>query len=386
MASYRRPLFLRRTLLCTAAGLGVAGLLRGVPGRAQAQSQTQADTQPAGPKVDATFIFAADVHACLVTAAALSPNCEAEGKTDANLVRHVRALNALEKKDWPHTIDGVPTGLASGGEPIGRPLGVVMGGDMTDDGGGQLKLPGEGWQLQQFANRYRQGSAPGQLRFPVYAGLGNHDLDQDGVPPHVDFYRREMRDYVEMNHRTSVFYKPPVPVTNFHVASDNYSWDWGGLHLVQLQRFGGDQTKNAISGLAWLKDDLATYAADGRPIVLFQHYGWDPFSLEKWDPEAHTFDDHGAGAAHWWSEDDRKALLATIAGYNVVAIFHGHEHPTPMIYRAEGLDLVKPVASYMGGFAVARVRDHLFEVALGRAYGDRGDVVFTHAFSKPLTG
>ena len=72
------------------------------------------------------------------------------------------------------------------------------------------------------------------------------------------------------------------------------------------------------------------------------------------------------------------------AGYNVIGIFHGHEHPTPMIYRAEGHDLFKPIASYMGGFVVAKVTDEAFEVVLARAYGDRGDVVFTNAFSKPL--
>ncbi len=374
MAFPRSSSLSRRMFLAGLAGTGAAGLLPVPAVRAQ---------NP-WPKINATFVFAADIHACLVSADALSPNCEAEGKTDANLVRHVRAINAIARKDWPRTIDGVATGLRHAGTPIGPPNGVVIGGDMTDDGGGQVKVPGEGWQLQQFASRYRQGTGLDQLHFPVYAGLGNHDLDQDGAPPHVDFYRRELRDYVEMNHRNSVFYKPPVPVTNYDVPSDNYSWDWGGLHLVQLQRFGGDHSKGAVSGLDWLKQDLATYAGDGRPVVLFQHYGWDPFSLERWDPAARTFDDHGAGAAHWWSDDDRRALLDAIKGYNVIGIFHGHEHPTPMIYRAEGHDLFKPIASYMGGFVAAKVTDEAFEVVLARAYGDRGDVVFTNAFSKPL--
>lgn len=366
----------RRHLLSGAAGLGLSVALP----RASLFAQTQR------PAIDVTFIFAADVHACLVTADTLSPHCEEEGKTDANLVRHVRAINALEKKDWPRTIDGIATGLENAGKPIGHPLGVILGGDITDDGGGQLKVPGVGWQLQQFASRYRQGPGLDQVNYPVYAGLGNHDLDQNGVPPHVDFYRREMRDYVELNHRMSVFYKPPVPVTNFHVPSDNYSWDWGGLHLVQLQRFGGDATKGAVSGLDWLRQDLASYAADGRPVVLFQHYGWDPFSIERWDPSAMTFDDQGTGAPHWWSDTDRQALLDTLKGYNVIGIFHGHEHEIPMIYRREGIDLFKPIAAYMGGLAIARVTSRSFEVVLARAYGDRGDIVFTHAFSKALSG
>lgn len=375
---FRRTLPIsRRAFLSGAASIGAGGLLPGFTARAQSPNPW--------PTVDATFVFAADVHACLVSADELSPNCAAKGKTDANLVRHVRAINQLDKKMWPRQIDGVETGLRNAGTPIKTPLGLIIGGDMTDDGGGQVKTPGEGWQLQQFANRYSQGTGLDQSHVPVYAGLGNHDLDQDGALPHIDFYRRELRDYVEFNHRNSVFNKPPVPVTDYDIPSDNYSWDWGGLHLVQLQRFGGDHSKGAISGLEWLKRDLASYAADGRPVVVFQHYGWDPFSLERWDPEARTFDDHGAGAAHWWSEEDRQALLAALKDYNVIGLFHGHEHPTPMIYSAEGLDLFKPIASYMGGFALARVTDDTFEVVLGKAYGDRGEAVFTHAFSKSLS-
>jgi cytolysin (calcineurin-like family phosphatase) len=63
------------------------------------------------------------------------------------------------------------------------------------------------------------------VHVPVYVGLGNHDLDQDGPPPHVDWYRREMRDYVEINHRPSVFFKPPVPAAKYDMLSDCYSWD-----------------------------------------------------------------------------------------------------------------------------------------------------------------
>ena len=49
--------------------------------------------------------------------------------------------------------------------------------------------------------------------------------------------------------------------------------------------------------LAFLgKQDLATYAGDGRPVILFQHYGWDTFSLERWDAAKRTFDDDGTEA------------------------------------------------------------------------------------------
>lgn len=336
------------------------------------------------PPVDATFLFVADVHACRM-ASGLSPNCQQEGKTDAALLRSVAALNAIGEKDWPAEINGIATGLRSAGSRIGTPLGLIVGGDMTDDGGGQVTQPSEGTQLLQFSQRYQQGVGPDRVHMPVYVGLGNHDLDQNGPPQHVDWYRREMRDYVEINHRAGVFFKPPVPATSYDVDTDCYSWDWGGLHLVQTHRFSGDAGHGAVSSLPWLEQDLATYAADRRPVILYQHYGWDVFSTERWNAAKGTFDDDGTGAPHWWSGADRQALLAALKGYNVIGIFHGHQHETPMIYRGDGLDLFKPKAAYMGGFALARVTSDSMDVVLGEATGDNGEVAFTNAFSKRLS-
>lgn len=362
----------RRDFLLGGVGMAALPLLGGA-----------ASTRAPRPSIDATFIFTNDVHACRM-ATGLSPHCEQEGKTDANLLRHIAALNHLPGGRWPLKIAGRASGLVGAGEKIATPLGVIVGGDMTDDGGGQVTTPSEGTQLLQFSHRYQQGTGPDRVHFPVYAGLGNHDLDQDGPPPHVDWYRREMRDYVEINHRPSVFFKPPVPAANYDVDTDCYSWNWGGLHLIQTHRFAGDTAKGAVSALPWLQDDLATYAGDGRPVVLFQHYGWDPFSLERWDPAARTFDDEGTGAPHWWRAQDRQALLSALAGYNVVGIFHGHEHDTAMIYRRDGLDIFKPKAAFKGGFALVHVADRFMDVVLGEAVGSDGEVVFTNAFSKPL--
>ncbi|MEK1865937.1 MAG: metallophosphoesterase, partial [Ensifer adhaerens] len=137
--------------------------------------------------------------------------------------------------------------------------------------------------------------------------------------------------------------------------------------------------------LPWLKQDLASYAADGRPVILFQHYGWDAFSTEVWDAKARTFDDEGDGAPHWWSIPQRQALLDTVKGSNVIGLFHGHQHETAMIYRQGGLDLIKPKAAYMGGFGVVRVTDGFMDVALAEAGQSHGEVVFTDTFSKRLS-
>lgn len=328
-----------------------------------------------------TFLFISDVHACRMNSG-LSPNCQQEGKTDQNLLRHITALNNIDDKRWPAEAGGVPSGLASAGQKIGEPRGIILGGDMTDDGGGQTTEPSEGTQLLQFSHRYQQGVGPDRVHFPVYAGLGNHDLDQDGKAPNVDWYRKEMRDYVEVNHDPGVFFKPPVPAKSFDPLSDCYSWDWGEVHLVQLHRFGGDTRKGAASALPWLKQDLASNAANGRPVILFQHYGWDVFSTEAWDPAKSTFDEQGSGTAHWWTVDERHALLDAVSGSNIIAIFHGHQHETPMIYKEGAIDLFKPKASFMGGFAVARLAAGRLDVALAEVADNKGGVTFTNALSK----
>jgi cytolysin (calcineurin-like family phosphatase) len=340
-------------------------------------------TFAAGPATDVTFLVINDIHACRI-GEGLSPGCADEGKTDENLLRHIRALNGITSGRWPETIDGKPTGLRSAGEPIAVPLGVVACGDLTDDGGGQTAERAEGMQLKQFSQRYQEGSGDDRIHYPVYVGLGNHDLDQDGRPPDLDWYRDELRDYVRLNHKPSVFFKAPLPADNYNEASDSYSWNWQGLHLVQMQRFAGDTRKGASGALDWLAADLKSFTGDGRPVVLFQHYGWDHFSTERWDPVAKTFDADGSGDPHWWSDKERQAFTLTLQGYNIAAIFHGHEHDAPMIYAADGFDVVKATAAYKGGFALVRITNGFMDVVLGETSGDDGSVAFLAAHSKPL--
>ena len=340
-------------------------------------------SRAAVPDVNVTFLVINDVHACRI-GDGLSPNCQQEGKTDANLLRHILALNNIHHQNWPEEIAGKPSGLSVAGQRIARPEGIIVCGDVTDDGGGQTAEFAEGSQLLQFSHRYQQGRGSDHVHFPVYVGLGNHDLDQDGRPPQVDWYRDELRDYVQMNHKPSVFFKPAVPVDNYDEASDNYSWNWGGLHLIQAQRYGGDNSKGTASSLDWMKQDLKTYASDGRPVVIFQHYGWDHFSTERWDPAKSTFDDDGTGTPHWWDESERQDLLATLSGYNVIGIFHGHEHDTPMAYKVNGIDVFKAKAAFMGGFTLVRVSNGRMDVAIGEAADNKGGVRFDTAFSKAL--
>jgi hypothetical protein len=58
-----------------------------------------------------------------------------------------------------------------------------------------------------------------------------------------------------------------------------------------------------------------------------QHYGFDGFSMNDWN---------------WWTPKQRQAVYQLLANYNIVAIFHGHNHhaehyrwPDPKMHAAD---------------------------------------------------
>src|SRR5262245_59204527 len=70
------------------------------------------------PPIDTTFLFIADIHACRM-ASGLAPNCQREGKTDENLLRHIAALNRITEHVRQAEIEGAPTWLAGAGVQAG---------------------------------------------------------------------------------------------------------------------------------------------------------------------------------------------------------------------------------------------------------------------------
>ena len=167
-------------------------------------------TQPAA--LDVTFVFTNDIHTCRM-GEGLSPNCQQEGKTDAALLRHIAGINGVAGYRWPREIDGEATGLQGGGTPIVPPLGVVVGGDMTDDGGGQVALPHEGTPTHPVQSALSAGKRSGPHPLSrLHRAWQPRPRSGRPARRNADWYRRELRDYVELNHRSSVFFKAPVPV------------------------------------------------------------------------------------------------------------------------------------------------------------------------------
>ncbi len=183
------------------------------------------------------------------------------------------------------------------------PRGVVVLGDLVEDGGG---ASGEE-QWRAFTADFGV-NGEGLLRHPVYEGFGNHD----GGAEHP--VRSGIRD---RNLR-----RPGV--ANISSDGHHYSWDWGRVHLVQLNLFPGSQGEDIINpwgkafegswkyplhSLEFLEQDLADRVGEsGRPVVLLQHYGWDEWGLG------------------WWGDGERARFYSVIKDYNIIAIFWGHSH------------------------------------------------------------
>ncbi len=245
------------------------------------------------------------------------------------------------------------------GGKVGEPRGVLVAGDLVDD----LKNP-ENWKLYQKLFHPR-GAA--RMRFPTYEGIGNHDLDSRLPSSAMSVIEK---DFVARNRQR-------LGDLSFCEEGYHYSWDWGPLHLVNLNAFPGNAPRpvydreapwnNPRESLRFLERDLRErVGVSGRPVILMWHYGLRGWGLEK-----------------WWKHDDLRALEEVIAPYNVVLILHGHEHAYRR-YRWQGYDVLmapspqrdrdpkKPeTKSTPKGFVVVRLRGDELQIAERSADGWR---------------
>jgi len=184
---------------------------------------------------------------------------------------------------------------------VHTPRGVVITGDIVDDGSSSdiEKI----WQ--EYSEDYGLNGEK-LLAFPIYEGFG----ESDGPSSALVRTNLKRRNRLRPDLRS-------ISADGLH-----YSWDWGQVHFVQLNLYPGSVGeeylniwRRRVSGdarypkhsLEFLIDDLRRNVGNsGRPVILFQHYGFDSWS------EA------------FWTERERNAFLQAIQPYNIIAIFWGH--------------------------------------------------------------
>jgi predicted phosphodiesterase len=268
-----------------------------------------------------TFFIASDTHYGLSQTVAA-----ADEKT-------IDAMNELPGTAYPKDIGG----------SVAIARGVAVLGDLTDDAG----TPDAPISWHRFTADFGV-NGEGRLKFPAYELPGNHDGGDD----------QNVRQGIRERNKL----RPGLKLASANGIS--YSWDWDKVHFVSLGLFAGSEGDEVVNpwgrrfdgpwrlpghSLEFLKEDLArNVGASGRPVVLFQHYGWDIW---------------GFG---WWSERERQALAAAIKGYNVIAIFWGHSH---VVQRSD----VDGIPSFCAGAAQADPLPGSFVVV--RIRGREMDVV-----------
>ena len=266
----------------------------------------------------------------------------------AGTEKTIEILNKLPGKSFPL------------GGTVAEPRAVIITGDMVDTVGDPRH-----WESYK---RFFDPNGGALLRYRTFELIGNHDLTS-AVPP--GGFSNVQREFVERNRRRR------GDTFHFDAANYHYSWNWGPLHLVNLNLFPGNQHRPVYDreapwndprhSLDFLRDDLKTQVGDsGRPVVLVWHYGLRGWGLEK-----------------WWTPEDLANLRAAIAPYNVVLIIHGHEHafasyqwegypvfmcPSPQFDRDPN---TPAVASTPKGFLVVRLLGSELQVAHHDATGWR---------------
>jgi len=215
-------------------------------------------------------------------------------RNDRNAVT-LRRMNGLPGQLWPESL---------GGDAIDTPRGVLVLGDLIDDGDrqGQTEI-----EWNHFENHFGLDGTDGLLRFPVFEGWGNHDGPPAAAIRHGFSVQQQIR-------RRNLRRLDQKLVSRLAPNELHYSWDWNGVHFIQTNLYPADRQHPSVRyslpwhdpqlALQFVRDDLAATVGDsGRPVIIMAHCGFD---------------------TDWWVAEDWQAFHDTVAPYNLVAYFHGH--------------------------------------------------------------
>jgi len=314
--SWYRPATITLVLFCLVSGTSCA-----------------ADTDKANPAIDAIKVIDA------INARSVTPQQDG----NSNMGEPPRPANALPLADIPFTFaviaDPQAFRLSSGGNPnsesingtewrkinsnlvaaLNKYSGVefaIMNGDVTEFG------RSDSWN--------NVISVYGNLRFPYYFGLGNHDYQNNvGDCTHPDFRFDSngcaMNSVSRMDYelglyanRLSNFSKDWVRTSSAHWSgSMSYSWDYNGVHFVQLQNYPTYRVELTSwtaryiwidRSLSWLHEDMRLARLRGMSAIIVNfHQDNDFFSRTATVAERLQF----------------RAIMNT---YTPLAIFVGHQH------------------------------------------------------------
>lgn len=252
----------------------------------------------------------------------------------------IEMMNTLPGKKYPEAIDG---------GTVGTPCGVIVPGDLVDTGQGPPKLVNKQWAL--WKADFGLTGKDGKLKFPVYEGYGNHDLNGNLL---IENYIKE---------RTLLRSKVlAISDNGFH-----YAWQWDGVHFVEVNLYPGNKRpkgQQPREALDFLRDELKKNVADSRqPVVVVQHY--QPTDT-------------------WWTDEEKEAFYDVIKNYNVILIIHGHQGHAS-ITDWKGITTVDNNDFLGTGFFVFHITDRKITVAQCTPSGEWGKCLLKKDIEFPAT-
>lgn len=289
----RSPVSRRGFLAASAATLALPAVAR------------PADPKPADDPV--AFFLVGDTHFL----ANKDDTAKLDERSAAVTGRLVDLLNKLPGQDIPKE---------AGGGKVLAPRGVIHAGDCIDTGDkANTKMQETEWAA--FAEAYGLTGKDGKLKVPVYEVHGNHDSPRgDGLA---------VKKIIDRN-------KKRPGLGNVSKNGLHYSWDWGGVHFVNLGIVVGQAAEvkrkrryAPLDSLEFLVADLKEkVGTSGKPVVITHHVDMlryaQPLPVE--DKKAEGME---------WDPADVKGFHDALKGYAIAAILYGHTHARN-VFRWDG--------------------------------------------------
>lgn len=218
--------------------------------------------------------------------------------------RLIEHLNRLPGTDWPETM---------GGGKIPEPRGLIHAGDLIDSGNGTdaAHAAMQKTEMAAFLADFGLNGGDGRLRWAVREVYGNHDAPS-GTGLVIDTIR-------ERN-------KTRKGLTKVASNGIHHSWDWGGVHFVNVGIVVGSAKPDSHHGvyaplksLEFLVADLAeSVGTSGRPVIITHHVDVARYSVPT--------EDKSRAQKNEWDFADVAAYHDALKSYRVAGIFYGHTH------------------------------------------------------------
>lgn len=198
----------------------------------------------------------------------------------------------------------------STGVRISKPFGAFLTGDLTEGGTAD--------QWEQYIDVFGL-NGEGRLKMPVFETFGNHDGNSGGVVREGIRERNKLRKGVTMISDNGLHYAIREKGSLFIVLGSYPADEWDPT--CEWCHYFKETFREPEGSLTFLRSVLEkNREGKNLPVYLFFHYGWDSFS--------HL----------WWTTAEQNRLLETLAGTDVQAIFHGHNHAVES-YQWNGIDV-----------------------------------------------